>query len=357
MQFRTILSCAILLSLSSVHLGAQSLYPFTPSTTSQSSYSGINQHSDILSIIKNTKGLYVLTQKNGCFLIDQASKNSALSIIEPEGGQDYFHCLFANEKDVFLWANKKEIVALRNHEDGRLSYCSPFFTKTVDADNIAIDKDENIYIGTATDGVFVFSKESNGEYSNLPKRISTINGELPSNNIQCLYTANNGVVWVGTNAGIASITNGIVYNYSKATTANHKQWPGFLNVEGSATDFLSQSIYAMSSWGNSLILAGENDVYRALLSKDSIEYLHKYNLPNKLRIPLTNVNALMVDIDGNLWIAANQLLRYSIPTDKLSVISDIYKFKAKGFLSIAEDLKNKTIWIGTIRGGLYEFRL
>ena len=346
----------LLLCFSPVFLISQSLERFVARTpTALSTSSSIKLSSSLLSINESNKGLYVLTQREGCFLINQKYKNRASAIVEPVNNRDYFHSLVVNGKEILLWANEKELITLKNKDGERLSFSTSFFSKTVDSKNIVIDPVGNVYIGTASDGLFIFERDENGVYRDVPKRISMIDEQLPSNNIQCLYKDIDGTIWIGTDAGIASVKEGRVHNYSKVTITHH-QWSSLLGVTTKTCPF-SQSIYAISNWGNnSLLLAGDRDLYRINLKNDSIKNIYQYHLFSKLENPLTNIQALMVDIDGNVWIAANQLIRYNITTDKVAILSDIYNFKSQGFLSLHEDLKGRKVWVGTNRGGLYHLK-
>lgn len=342
----------LLLCFSPFFLVAQSLEYFTSNApTALSKTSTIANNSSILSINSSNKGFYVLTKRKGCFLINQKHKNSAASIVEPVNNKDYFHSLVVNEREILLWANEKELITLQNGSEVRLSFSTSFFSKTVDSKNILIDNHGSVYVGTASDGLFVFERTEEGEYNNIPTRISTIDNQLPSNTIHCLYKDADGVIWVGTEMGIACIKEGVVCNYDN-TTITHHEWSTLLGINTKTCSF-NQPIYAINNWGSSLLLVSDRDLFRINLERDSIQDIYQYHLFNNLEKPLTNIEALMVDIDGNVWIAASQLLRYNITTDKVAILSDIYNFKGNRFLSIHEDLKGRKVWVGTERGGLH----
>jgi ligand-binding sensor domain-containing protein len=271
----------------------------------------------------------------------------------PDDRRDYFFDLVSNQKNVFLWANGHEVLPLEDNLSDRRPYTSTFFSKTVQVNNMAMDMNGTIYVGTLSDGLFAFAKDEWGDYSNLARRISTCEDELPSNVIQCLYQDSKDVIWVGTPEGIASITNGEVKNLSKRELFPQTWWQKFLGRERERPVF-SESVHAITSWGDSMLFAGDDDLYKASVLKDSLQYLSKYDLPNRLANPLSDIKELLVDIDGNVWIAGNQLIHFNITRDQLSVMSDLHHFRGQGFLSIAEDVATEKIWIGTNRGGLYK---
>lgn len=313
----------------------------------------IGAYSYILSIEESSHGFYVLTKKKGCFFIDDQGHFSLAPIVVPNDRRDYFLDLIPNKNTVSLWANGHEIMPLNSKSDNRLPYSSSYFSKTVQTNSITVDEKGTVYVGTEKDGVFIFKQDEWGNYTDLARRVSTFEQELPSNHIQCIYKDANGVIWVGTDAGLASITDGYVKNLSFAEKLPKSRWARFLGLPPEPPVF-AEPVDAIVSWGNSILMANNNGLYKVSVIEDSIKHLSHYSFEDRLSSPLSNVKEMMVDMDGNLWIAANHLIHYNITTDQLTEVSRFHSFKGQGFLSLAEDAKNNKILIGTNRGGLYQ---
>lgn len=330
---------------------AQSVEQFT--IKSPSDNKGLSRNSHILSIEETAQGFYVLTKKNGCYLVNQRGRFPTKPILAPDNRRDYFLDLIPNQKAVSLWANGNELISLNHNTDDRQSYSSSLFSKTVQTNSIAIDKKGTIYVGTEKDGIFVFTQDEWGNYTELARRISAFGQELPSNNIQCIYKDNDGVIWIGTDAGLASITDGEVKNLSFAEKLPKGKWARFLGLPPEAPAF-AEPIDAIVTWGNSILMANDKGLYKASIIQDSVKHISHYNLEERLSSPLSDIGEMIVDIDGNLWIAANHLIHYNITADKLTEMSNIHYFKGQGFLSLGEDTRNDKILVGTIKGGLYQ---
>ena len=351
-QFTIRVNWGVLLCTFPFILPAQLVEQFTlipPSANRQE----LSKYSNILSIEKSTKGFYVLTKKSGCFLINEQSQSSIKSIVSPDNRRDYFLDLIPNDHTVSVWANGHEIMPLNTKSDERLPYSSSYFSETVQTNSITIDKKGTVYVGTKKDGLFIFSQDEWGNYTELARRVSSFDQELPSNNIQCIYKDTNGVIWVGTDKGLASITDGKVKNLSFAERLPKSKWARFWGRPPTPPVF-AEPVDAIVSWGNCVLMANENGLYKVSVIQDSLQHLSYYNFSEKLSAPLSEIKEMMVDIDGNLWIAANHLIHYNITTDKLTEVSNLHTFKGQGFLSLAEDIKNNKILIGTNRGGLYQ---
>jgi len=341
----------VLLCTLPLFLSAQSVEQFIvkpPSARNQE----IGVRSQILSIEETKHGFYVLTKKKGCFFVSAQGQFSLAPIVTPNDRRDFLD-LISNRNSVSLWANGHEIMPLNSKSDDRLPYSSSYFSETVQTNSITVDEKGTVYVGTEKDGVFIFRQDEWGNYTELARRVSTFEEELPSNHIQCIYKDTNGVIWVGTDAGLASITDGYVKNLSFAEKLPKSRWARFLGRPPEPPVF-AEPVDAIVSWGNSILMANDNGLYKVSVIQDSIKYLSHYDFTDRLSSPLSDVKEMMIDIDGNLWIAANHLIHYNISTDKLTEVSKFHSFKGQGFLSLAEDVKNNKILIGTNKGGLYQ---
>jgi len=354
MYSKTYIWVVVLLYLNPVFLFAQSLEKYISNIPNSFNAKGISAKSSILKISKNEQGLFVLTQHDGCYSIDQRYKRTAWPVAHPTDKRDRFKDIIFNSNSVHLCVNENQLISITSGTDERQPYASSSFAKRYHVSHLVMNGAGNIYVGTKSNGVFIFSKNENGSYNQEPKNISVENSHLPSNSILYLYKAPDETIWVGTNLGLASIKGGQVYNHSKPAVSTN-DWNVLQKIKSKPAP-LFQSVFAISSWGDNLIWAGEGNLNRAIIIGDSIRYLHEYPLTEKLHDPIINIKDLIVDLDGNIWLAANHLLRYNFTKDELSVIDEIYAIKSQGFLSIEEDLEADKIWIGTKGGGLYQLK-
>lgn len=316
---------------------------------------GINKNTTVQSLVSSQEGLYILTQKDGCYLLSGESMSDLKKLVVPNDRRDLFTGLIKEDATTYLWSNYRELLNLDDPSAERVSYIGEHFNKDVSVTAIDIDRYGRVFVATAYDGLFIFRKDEFGDYTDIPLRISTVDRQLPSNNINCLYRDEEDVLWVGTAAGVSTIRENIITNLSVPKEQIKPNW--WQRLFGAAIEpkGFKQSIQAITSWGDCILLASTESLYKASRQHNELTKLYEYNLNSQLATPLENVTGMMVDIDGNIWLAGNQLVKYNLTQNQVSRVSENMPFRGRAFLTLTEDINTGSIWIGTERGGLYEY--
>jgi ligand-binding sensor domain-containing protein len=316
---------------------------------------GVNKRTTIQSLVSRTEGLYILTAKDGCYLLSGESMSELKLLSVPKDRRDLFARLLATEQSVLIWANQREFLNLDEPAAARITYVGSHFNNAITATDIDIDRHGRIFVATAHDGLFIFRKGNDGNYINVPLRISTIDQQLPSNNVNCLYRDEDDVLWIGTTKGVSTMRDNIITNLSVAKEVKKPTfWRRLLGIPTTGTSF-QESIQCITSWGDCILLINTDGLYKADRRHDELTKLYKYSLSNALTTPLQSISAVLVDIDDNIWLAGDQLLKYDLPQNRLYNVSENMPFYGRNFLTITEDVSAGSIWIGMERGGLYEY--
>lgn len=313
---------------------------------------GIQQRSSITNLVQRPEGLYVLTESDGCYLLSSQASQQHKLLAQPTDRREKFNCLIKKDKEVHLLVNYQSFRPLVHQEDASVDFTSSFFAKTVNPTSIHYADDGRIIVGSLEDGLFVFEPDEYGGYSNVPERFSTAGQQLPSNIIHTIYEDQRGVIWIGTDRGLATLTNDTIYNLGMSPPMEQNWWQRFWGVEG-PPPLYSGPVKAIAEWGDSIVFAGEEALYRVPTRPDSLALVYEYDLHERLPEPLTDIQQLLVDINGDLWVAANQLLRFNITRDELRIFGRETGLRGQGISTLLEDVEMGEIWIGTQRGGLY----
>ncbi len=188
------------------------------------------------------------------------------------------------------------------------------------------DEKGNVWIGTDHAGVFIYNKAS-GEYINQVS-IPAEKSSIASNNVECIYRDNNGVIWLGHNK------YGISFS--------HESFQKFRNVEYSGCNDVSsiyegkKNIVWLGTDGNGLFKISNDDegVFEKLATKNDV------------------IVDLLERRHGCLWIATylnglycyrdGRFNHYTIENSKL-LSNDIW--------CLAED-RYSALWIGSLNGGI-----
>lgn len=192
---------------------------------------------------------------------------------------------------------------------------------------------ETIY-ASGPGGVTVWDK-----MDHTTSQITTADG-LPSANITALAIDRAGLLWVGTDAGIARQTN--------------DSWVIYDTSDGLDTEYISTMIfqgdtlwvgsqYSAPGYGLQRYQAGNWETLTSFPSSDEADSNHvSYN-----------INQLLIDADGNLWVATQNGLAFFDGSNW-----QIYKVEQglpnNDILSLYLDSDSK-IWVGTRDGGAAYF--
>lgn len=315
---------------------------------------GIYKRSNISAIKQYASDLFILSKRGGCYRFNEARDTAFQALFIPENRKDFFNDFYYINKQLFTWTNGNRLAKIDLQEDNKISFipfATTFFSKTINPSCMAMNKAETIFVGAPMDGVFMFPKNEQGTYNYTPQHLAT--PQLPSNQVNCLYQDTKDRIWVGTAEGIALIDQDTTYNLSETKYSPQTTIQKAFDIKIEAFSF-HPAVHAITKWGNTMILASDDDIYKVSLIDGQLKYIHKYNLSEQLETPLSGIKKLYVDIDSQLWILGNQLIRYNITQDKITNVGKEQKIHSQSFHAIAEDLQKDIIWIGTEKNGLYK---
>ena len=204
------------------------------------------------------------------------------------------------------------------------------------------DHEGNIWIATTKGGINIFNKKT-GKFTYLISEADTQNGLL-SNSINCMYSDNNGTMWVGTSVGV---------NYYNPLTSQfsfiRKQCGHSLSLSG------KEVFSILKDRNNNLWIGGLNgidiiDPHRKSIKKYPLDFVTRSNTFHHLQ-------AICETRNGDIWIGsyANFLLKYD-PVKKSFIQVDIPSPKGmnlsyRNVYAIYEDWDH-SIWLSTEFGAI-----
>lgn len=180
-------------------------------------------------------------------------------------------------------------------------------------------KDGELWVGTSTSGVYVYSITEN-------KRIARYNAEnskLESDVINDILIDFKGSKWIATTEGVARLTEKGMKLYEKRT------------------NITSLGMYIDDIWiaadGQFFIV---NNKYRWV------------DVSLKKSMSKGKINDIAFDSKGRLYIASDRLVRYDLLEDTLCVYDKSYGFVDNPTLCLTAD-HNDNLWVGTQNDGLF----
>ncbi len=182
-----------------------------------------------------------------------------------------------------------------------------------------------MYVGT-TDGIFIFDLNKRI----LEDHMSIEDSNLESNNINFIFHDTDGRLWIGTDKGIMW-KKGKEKGYSKNFDKNLEYIGITENEEG---------VWLIADKGMFLVNATDNQWVDVNVEKG----LHK-----------GKINDLVVDKEGNIYIASDVLVKFNPYTNKIEQYSDILGIASQKCLSLACD-DDGVIWLGTEDAGLFQIK-
>jgi hypothetical protein len=227
----------------------------------------------------------------------------------------------AFDKDGNLWLTnafvEKAIKVLRSNGQWQ-SYNLAEVAPTVSTGRygpMAVDKNRTKWVPTLNDGLIAF----NENYNNKFIVISTTNGNLPDNDVRCVAVDNRNQLWIGTYAGLRTVSVDRFISSDELTTN------AIIIQEGDLAQelFYQQTILdiAVDGANRKWVSIADGGVF--LVSSDGQETIYRFT-KNNSPLPSDNINDIEIDgVSGEVFFATDKgmvsfLGTSTKPSDSLS---------------------------------------
>lgn len=227
----------------------------------------------------------------------------------------------AFDKDGNLWLTnafvEKAIKVLRSNGQWQ-SYNLADVAPTVSTGRygpMAVDKNRTKWVPTLNDGLIAF----NENYNNKFIVISTTNGNLPDNDVRCVAVDNRNQLWIGTYAGLRTVSVDRFISSDELTTN------AIIIQEGDLAQelFYQQTILDIVVDGANRKWVSIADGGVFLVSSDGQETIYRFT-KNNSPLPSDNINDIEIDgVSGEVFFATDKgmvsfLGTSTKPSDSLS---------------------------------------
>ena len=227
----------------------------------------------------------------------------------------------AFDKDGNLWLTnafvQKAIKVLRSNGQWQ-SYNLADVAPTVSTGRygpMAIDKNRTKWVPSINDGLIAF----NENYNNKFIVINTTNGNLPDNDVRCVAADNRNQLWIGTYAGLRTVSVDRFISSDELTTN------AIIIQEGDLAQelFYQQTILdiAVDGANRKWVSIADGGVF--LVSSDGQETIYRFT-KNNSPLPSDNINDIEIDgVSGEVFFATDKgmvsfLGTSTKPSDSLS---------------------------------------
>mgnify|MGYP003615016662 FL=1 len=227
----------------------------------------------------------------------------------------------AFDKDGNLWLTnafvQKAIKVLRSNGQWQ-SYNLAGIAPTVSTGRygpMSVDKNRTKWVPTLNDGLIAF----NENYNNKFIVISTTNGNLPDNDVRCVAVDNRNQLWIGTYAGLRTVSVDRFISSDELTTN------AIIIQEGDLAQelFYQQTILdiAVDGANRKWVSIADGGVF--LVSSDGQETIYRFT-KNNSPLPSDNINDIEIDgVSGEVFFATDKgmvsfLGTSTKPSDSLS---------------------------------------
>jgi signal transduction histidine kinase/CheY-like chemotaxis protein/ligand-binding sensor domain-containing protein len=259
-------------------------------------------------------------------------------------------------RDGYLWIGTLEGLA---RFDG-VQLTVPALLQGMGAMCLQEDRDGRLWIGTNGAGLYFYQ---NGQLTRASWKGNTPKAERLAY-VRTLLVDHEGVLWVGTEAGVFRLRNGRAQWIAAgdvralAEDSHHAMWIGtngnglLLWRQGELTSVAagqsSRYIFALWPAGEDLWV-GSQDGLQLIRSGKLVTYAGSHELGR------TPINALYRDAHGYLWIGTEQAgLRRLSPEGKISSFLNSAGLSSDSIISLYQD-REGNLWVGT-RVGLNQLR-
>ncbi len=303
--------------------------------------SGLHERSNIKSIYISQQGdsIIILTKDQGAFITSSGSREKISPfLIKDLANKESLNLLLIKQK-LHVLLDNSELVPIYGKPTIRIPITIP---SAVDI----VFQGDRMFIGTRTDGVYVYSKEPDIGWV-FERKLEAEKSELPSNRILDIMAASNGTVWIGTDSGLAAYFEGKIVNYGQILKrkgimpASPK--PPSISFRHEANKILEYS-------ENRIFVGGKNGVYSVETSLASIQNVRKLELPYNFNM----INDLYLEGLTKLWIAGDHLVRFHLFHKEVydfNILDTLYKSERAFCLEINE--ASNEMWVGTTGSGVF----
>lgn len=342
LQLQTLwrLSVSCLVVLCFTHYGqTQVLHPaFSDNMLSQTS---------ILSMVQSPHGgILALTDKGQCFAVH--ADHAPVSVAQSTDRKMHFETLLTSATDVHLLVNYCELYTLTQKELPPRTFTTTRFATTVQPTVSLMSRQGDIFIGTQQDGLFHFKTVPEGGFAPSPIRLSMAEGALPSNAILSLFEDSNGVLWIGTDRGLATLAADGIHNLNPALITTIKK-----RNRDVAIPAYSGAVRGIVEWGGSVVFTDGFDLFKFANIPDRPTYIYKHTFAVASPDSEPTIRQLLVDAYGDIWIAHQTLTRYNLTTGETVSFDKAQGLRGQAVSQLSEDIEQLQIWVGTIKGGIY----
>lgn len=295
-------------------------------------------------IIEDKSGaIWIATNGEGLFKISKNSGKEKLVKI----GQNPFHPKIihdlSEESDGNIFVASSQGIYMLYPDENKIERCYSITLEGLEVNTIYRDKENNLWIGTLLDGLFLFDSQRRfvrNFRENYADRLS-----ISNNGIFSICEDNNRIIWIGTGKG----------GLNKLDKKNNP----FHTVTKSSHGISNNQIGAVIEDMNGDLWIGTDNGLNKLEFKTGKVTLYANEIGSINSIGNNRIRALMEDETGNIWIGTrtglskydpikNKFTNYLYdPGDNKSIPFDVLRY-------IVCD-KNNIMWIGTTGGGLIKF--
>lgn len=335
------MSCLTILCFTNDAL-TQNLRPaFPDNALSQTTITSIVQHPQ--------GGVLALTDRGQCLALEAGQP--PVSVAQSTDRKMRFEELLTSASGVHLLVNHCELYALPMDGQPPRAFTTTRFATTVQPTVSMMSRKGDVFIGTQQDGLFHFKTIPDGGFAPSPTRLSTAEGALPSNAIRSLFEDSKGVIWIGTDKGLATLATDSVHNLNPvmvtaaAPPRKRKKTVGIPPYSG--------AVRGIVEWGGSIVFTDGYDLFKLANIPHRPTYIYRHPLTVASPDSAPTIQQLLVDTYGDIWIAHQTLTRYNLTTGETVSFGREQGLRGQAVSQLTEDIEQLQMWVGTIKGGVY----
>lgn len=305
----------------------------------------------IKSVVQNPQGgIFALTDRGQCFALQ--AKQASVTVARSNDRKMRFEALLASDSEVLLLVNHCELHPLTRADQPPRTFTTTRFATTVQPTVSLMSRKGDVFVGTEQDGLFHFKTTPDGRFTPSPTRLSMAEGMLPSNAILSLFEDSMGILWIGTDRGLATLATDGVHNLNPV--AVEAPAPRKRNRDRDVIiPTYSGPVRGIVEWGGSIVFTDGYDLFKLANIPDRPTYIYKHPFTTTPTASEPTIRQLLVDTYGYIWIAHQALTRYNPTTGELMSIGREQGLRGQAVSQLVEDIGQLQLWVGTIKGGIY----